>query len=115
MCEATTSSTHASRAALRRVAASGLATLSQICTRWGFALGGIPDAFAIDRTQAVAVCSRLAFEPRGATRDASVAAVDAPPLVVGTGLLPAWPQPASSSAPARARPSHLQTPRTELP
>jgi len=112
MCEATTSSTQASCAAMRRVAASGLAAFSQICTRWGLALGAMPDALSIARTQAVAVCSRLAFGP---AVEAPVAAVDAAALVDLTGLLPAWPQPASSSAPARASPSHLQAPRMGLP
>jgi hypothetical protein len=47
--------------------------------------------------------------------EAPVAAVDAEPLLVVTVLLAEWPQPASSSPAARARPSHLQTPRTGLP
>jgi hypothetical protein len=47
--------------------------------------------------------------------EAPVAAVDAPPLLVVTVLLRELPQPVSSTPAARARPSHLQTPRTGLP
>jgi hypothetical protein len=47
--------------------------------------------------------------------EAPVAAVDAAPLLVVTVLLPEWPQPVISTPAARARPSHLQTPRTGLP
>ena len=112
MCEAATSSTQASRAALRRVAASGLAAASQIRTRWGFALGAIVDAFSIARRQAVAVCSRLAPGP---AVEVPVAAVVAAPRVDVTGLLPAGCGHAGSIAAISARPSHPQTPRTELP
>ena len=85
ICEAITSSTHASRAAWRRVAWSGLAAFSQTCTRWGFALGAIRDVFSIARAHAVAVCSRPAFlAGAGAVREVPVAAVEAVP---GAGAL----------------------------
>ena len=59
---------------------SGLAAFSHTCTRWGFALGAILDAFSIARAQAVAVCSRPAFlAGAGAVRVLPVAAVEAVP------------------------------------
>ena len=109
MCEAFTSSTHASRAALLGVAASRLAASSQACTIRGLARAGSVD-LPIARTQAAARCARLADEPGGATSDAPaggatdvlvpavagapvaavevpVAAVDAAPLVDVTVLV----------------------------
>jgi len=95
MCEAFTSSTHASRAALLGVAASRLAASSQACTIRGLARAGSVD-LPIARTQAAARCARLADEPGGATSDACapvaavegpVGAVDAAPLVDVTVLV----------------------------
>jgi hypothetical protein len=79
MREAITSSTHASLAALRRVATSGLAAFSQMCTRWGLALGAILEDFSIARAQAVAGPCPVVEVP--------VVAVEPPPLVDLTVLL----------------------------
>jgi hypothetical protein len=140
MCDAPTSSTHASCAALRRVAASGLAAFSQICSKRDFALGASVDAFSIARTQAVVFCSGLAFGRGGATDEllaggagevplgdtlpaavevlpggvevplASVAAVPLGDVTVAV-LLP--PQPASTGAPASATSSHRDVRRID--
>ena len=135
ICEAITSSTHASRAAWRRVARSGLEAFSHTCTRWGFALGAILDVFSIARAQAVAVCSRPAFlagagdvrelpvaaveavPGAGAVREVPVAAVEAVPLgdVTVLVLVLVSPQLASTRTPARARASELRTPPTDVP
>ena len=118
ICEAITSSTHASRAAWRRVAWSGLAAFSQTCTRWGFALGAILDVFSIARAQAVAVCSRPAFlAGAGDVRELPVAAVEVVPLgdVTVLVLVLVSPQLANTRTPARARASELRTPPTDVP
>ena len=94
MCEAFTSSTHASRAALLGVAASRLAASSQACTIRGLARAGSVD-LPIARTQAAARCARLAEEPGGAAVacapvaavEGPVGAVDAAPLVDVTVLV----------------------------
>ena len=95
MCEAFTSSTHASRAALLRVTTSRLAASSQACTIRCLARAGSVN-LPIVRTQAAARCARLADEPGGATFVAGapvaavegpVGAVDAAPLVDVTVLV----------------------------
>jgi hypothetical protein len=97
MREAITSSTHASRAAWRRVAWSGLAAFSHTCTRWGFALGAILDAFPIARAQAVAVCSRpVLLAGDGAVRELPVAPVEAVP---GAGTVRELPVAAVEAVP----------------
>jgi len=77
MCEAFTSSTHASRAALLRVTTSRLAASSQARTIRGLARAGSVD-LPIARTQAAARCARLADVLVPAVAGAPVAAVEGP-------------------------------------